>query len=239
MFEKHWQIGELARATGLTVRTLHHYDEIGLLVPSERTQAGYRLYGEQDVRRLYEIRALRDLGIPLGEIPDALDGDVRDTIGRHLERVEQELEQARRLQSLLQRILDAETEASSHDYMEAIEAMTMFERYYTPEQLDTIEERRKQFSDEEHDQFHKDWEDLIAAARAEKEKGTDPSDPRMQEIATRWRELIDMFTGGDDAILGGLKTMFEEEGPERASRGAIDAELMQYVGQAIAQQMKN
>ena len=239
MFEKHWQIGELARATGLSVRTLHHYDEIGLLVPSERTQAGYRLYGEQDVRRLYEIRALRDLGIPLGEIPDALDGDVRDTIGRHLERVEQELEQARRLQSLLQRILDAETEASSHDYMEAIEAMTMFERYYTPEQLDTIEERRKQFSDEEHDQFHKDWEDLIAAARAEKEKGTDPSDPRMQEIATRWRELIDMFTGGDDAILGGLKTMFEEEGPERASRGAIDAELMQYVGQAIAQQMKN
>jgi len=239
MFEKHWQIGELARATGLSVRTLHHYDEIGLLVPSERTQAGYRLYGEQDVRRLYEIRALRDLGIPLDEIPDALDGDVRDTIGRHLERVEQELEQARRLQSLLQRILDAETEASSHDYMEAIEAMTMFERYYTPEQLDTIEERRKQFSDEEHDQFHKDWEDLIAAARAEKEKGTDPSDPRMQEIATRWRELIDMFTGGDDAILGGLKTMFEEEGPERASRGAIDAELMQYVGQAIAQQMKN
>ena len=239
MEEKLWKIGELAQATGLTVRTLHHYDEIGLLVPSERTQAGYRLYGEQDVRRLYEIRALRDLGIPLGEIPDALDGDVRDTIGRHLERVEQELEQARRLQSLLQRILDAETEASSHDYMEAIEAMTMFERYYTPEQLDTIEERRKQFSDEEHDQFHKDWEDLIAAARAEKEKGTDPSDPRMQEIATRWRELIDMFTGGDDAILGGLKTMFEEEGPERASRGAIDAELMQYVGQAIAQQMKN
>ena len=67
MDEKHWKIGELARATGLTVRTLHHYDEIGLLVPSERTQAGYRLYGEQDVRRLYEIRALRDLGIPLGD----------------------------------------------------------------------------------------------------------------------------------------------------------------------------
>jgi MerR family transcriptional regulator, thiopeptide resistance regulator len=239
MSEKHWKIGELARATGLTVRTLHHYDEIGLLVPSERTQAGYRLYGEQDVRRLYEIRALRDLGIPLGEIPDALDGDVRDTIARHLARVERELEQTRRLRSLLRRILDAETEASSHDYMEAIEAMTMFEKYYTPEQLDKIEERRKQFSDEEHDRFHRDWEELIAAARAEQEKGTDPSDPRMQEIATRWRELIDMFTGGDEAILGGLKTMYDEEGPERASRGAIDAELMQYVGQAIALQMKN
>ena len=232
--EKHWKIGELARATGLTVRTLHHYDEIGLLVPSERTQAGYRLYGEQDVRRLYEIRALRDLGIPLSEIPDALDGDVRDTIARHLERVDRDLERQRRLRSLLKRILDASGKVSSHDYMEAIEAMTMFEKYYTPEQLDQIEERRKQFSDEEHDQFHKDWEELIAAARAEKEKGTDPADQRMQEIATRWRELIDLFTGGDEAILGGLKTMFDEEGPERASRGAIDAELMDYVGRAIA-----
>jgi len=235
--EKQWKIGELARATGLTVRTLHHYDEIGLLVPSERTQAGYRLYGEQDVRRLYEIRALRDLGIPLSEIPDALDGDVRDTIARHLERVDRDLERQRRLRSLLTRILDASGEVSSHDYMEAIEAMTMFEKYYTPEQLDQIEERRQQFSDEEHDQFHRDWEDLIAAARAEKEKGADPSDPRMQAIATRWRELIDLFTGGDEAILGGLKTMFDEEGPVRASRGAIDAELMDYVGRAIALQV--
>ena len=59
----------------------------------------------------------------------------------------------------------------------------------------------------------------------------------MQEIATRWRALIDMFTGGDEGLLTGLKTMFEEEGPERASRGAVDAELMQYVGEAIREQL--
>src|ERR671937_1198634 len=117
MNEKLWKIGDLAAATGLTVRTLHHYDEIGLLRPSERTQAGYRLYGEEDVRRLYEIRALRDLGIPLSEIPDALDGDVRATLARHLERVEQDLQRQRRLQSLLRRILDAADSASGEDYM--------------------------------------------------------------------------------------------------------------------------
>src|SRR5690242_21744766 len=103
MFEKHWKIGELARATGLTVRTLHHYDEIGLLVPSERTQAGYRLYGEQDGRRLYEIRALRDLGIPLVEIPAALAGDSRDTLGRRLVLVWQGSELLPRLPLLLTR----------------------------------------------------------------------------------------------------------------------------------------
>jgi DNA-binding transcriptional MerR regulator len=237
MDEKHWKIGELAAATGLTVRTLHHYDEIGLLVPSERTQPGYRLYGEHDVRRLYEIRALRDLGIPLSEIPDALDVDVRATLARHLQRVEQDLQRQRRLQSLLQRIIDAAESASGQDYMEAIEAMTMFEKYYTTDQLEQIDERRQSFSDEEQDQFHRDWDELIAAAKAEKAKGTDPSDPRMQDIATRWRELIDLFTGGDEAILGGLKTMFQEEGPEKASRGALDSELMAYVGEAIAKQV--
>jgi DNA-binding transcriptional MerR regulator len=65
--ERRWKVGELARATGLTVRALHHYDELGLLVPSERTQAGHRLYGEDDVRRLYRVVALRHLGLPLSE----------------------------------------------------------------------------------------------------------------------------------------------------------------------------
>src|SRR5829696_7097424 len=64
--------GEVARATGLTVRTLHHYDEIGLLVPSRRSEAGYRLYSDGDVRRLYRIVALRGMGFPLGEIAAVL-----------------------------------------------------------------------------------------------------------------------------------------------------------------------
>jgi DNA-binding transcriptional MerR regulator len=237
MDEKQWKIGELAKATGLTVRTLHHYDEIGLLTPSERTQAGYRLYGEQDVERLYEIRALRDLGIPLGEIPDALGGDARATLTRHLERIEQDLGRQRRLQSLLENILGAVDQASGEDYMEAIQAMTMLDKYYTPEQLQQLEKLKAQHTEEQHLQYHRDWAELIEAAKAEKEKGTDPSDPRMQEIATRWRELIDLFTGGDEALLGSLKTMFDEEGPERASRGSIDAELMEYVGQALRLQL--
>ena len=60
----------------------------------------------------------------------------------------------------------------------------------------------------------------------------------MQEIATRWRELIELFTGGDEAILNGLKAMYREEGPEKASRGAVDSELMAYVGRAIELQLK-
>jgi DNA-binding transcriptional MerR regulator len=60
-----WKIGELEAATGLTVRTLHHYDEIGLLRPSERSEAGHRICTDADVRRLYRIISLRQLGFPL------------------------------------------------------------------------------------------------------------------------------------------------------------------------------
>ena len=60
------RIGEVARASGLTVRTLHHYDEIGLLVPSARSDAGYRLYGPAELQRLRTLRELlerHDVGL--------------------------------------------------------------------------------------------------------------------------------------------------------------------------------
>ncbi|MFN8222477.1 MAG: MerR family transcriptional regulator [Gaiellales bacterium] len=63
-----YRVAELARLSGVSVRTLHHYDEIGLLVPSRRTEAGYRLYTEQDLLRLQQILLHRELGLSLDEI---------------------------------------------------------------------------------------------------------------------------------------------------------------------------
>jgi DNA-binding transcriptional MerR regulator len=69
------RIGEVAAAAGLTVRTLHHYDEIGLLAPAGRTEAAYRLYSDDDVRRLYRIVAFRRVGLAPTEIGALLDRD--------------------------------------------------------------------------------------------------------------------------------------------------------------------
>src|SRR3712207_1448395 len=113
--------------------------------------------------------------------------------------------------------------------------MTMHEKYYTPEQLAELERRRKELGgDDAMKRAEQEWAELIAAVRAEKEKGTDPADPRMQELATQWTGLIEQFTGGDPAIMQSLKTMYEQEGPEKASRGMVDPELMEYAQRAIA-----
>lgn len=66
-------VGDLARLTGVTVRALHHYDEIGLVRPSQRTAAGYRLYTDADVLRLQQVLLFRELGLPLDEIAAAID----------------------------------------------------------------------------------------------------------------------------------------------------------------------
>jgi DNA-binding transcriptional MerR regulator len=66
-------VGELAEVSGVTVRTLHHYDEIGLLVPSLRSDAGYRIYTDAEIDRLQAILTYRELGLGLGDIATAVD----------------------------------------------------------------------------------------------------------------------------------------------------------------------
>ena len=128
---KRWKVGELSRATGLTVRALHHYDEVGLLVPSERTSGGHRLYAEQDLERLYRILALRRLGMRLDEIAALLDENgvsLLETVRRHVAHVEQELEQQQRLRERLRQLLDAleqSIEPSTDQFIETLEAMTV------------------------------------------------------------------------------------------------------------------
>ncbi len=232
-------IGALAKATRLTVRTLHHYDAIGLLVPDERSYSGRRLYSEQNVRRLYRIVALRRLGLSFDEIVGALDGepDLTDAIRRHLARVEQSLELERRLHRTLTRmleLLEQEHQPTLDEFIQAIEVMTMIEKYYTPEQQAQLEQRREDLGEERIRQGERDWSQLIEAVKTEYANGTKPTDARMQELARQWRQLIEQFTGGDEGIKRSLGTMYREEGPKAASRGMVDPELMLYAGQALA-----
>lgn len=77
-----YTVGDIARAAGVTVRTLHHYDEIGLLVPSGRSSAGYRLYAYADLLRLQRVLGYRALGLPLPEIAALLDDPGADPVSQ-------------------------------------------------------------------------------------------------------------------------------------------------------------
>jgi MerR family transcriptional regulator, thiopeptide resistance regulator len=86
-----WKVGELAGVTGLTVRALHYYEQIGLLRPSRRTSAGHRLYDGADIARLYRISLLRRLGFPLEQITSVLEDpgwQLAAAVDRHLDQAQ-------------------------------------------------------------------------------------------------------------------------------------------------------
>jgi DNA-binding transcriptional MerR regulator len=127
------RIGELARATGLTVRTLHYYDEIGLLTPSQRSTGGHRRYNTADIRRLYGICLLRRFGVPLEQIARALDDpdwSLAAAMTRHLGAVERRLAAGHRLQAHLRGMIDAlaaNDPPSVEELLTTVEEMTMLE----------------------------------------------------------------------------------------------------------------
>lgn len=110
---RRWRIGELATAAGLTVRTLHHFDAVRLVVPSERSATGHRRYTEPDVQRLYRVLALRQLGLPLDQVRRVLDddgdrdgdGDLRMMIGRQLRHLDDQVQEQDRLRRRLTTLL--------------------------------------------------------------------------------------------------------------------------------------
>jgi MerR family transcriptional regulator, thiopeptide resistance regulator len=120
------RVGELAEASGLTVRTLHYYEQIGLLTPSGRTTAGHRLYDTADAERLYQICLLRRLGMGLGEVQRALDDpawDLPSALRTHLATLDERLEAVARLRSQVAGALASD----GADLLAVVEAMTTLE----------------------------------------------------------------------------------------------------------------
>lgn len=110
MITQTWSVGEVAALAGVTVRTLHHYDRIGLLPASERTAAGYRSYTEADLMRLQRILAYRELGFGLDEITSLLDDPGSDPVD-HLRRqhglVLDRMEHLRQVAAVLEKTMEA------------------------------------------------------------------------------------------------------------------------------------
>jgi DNA-binding transcriptional MerR regulator len=233
MAGNHWKIGELARIAGVTVRALHHYDSVGLLVPSERTRSGHRLYSAADVERLYRLLALREVGLPLEEIGPLLDSEdgIGDTVKRHLGRVEQQLGALEQMRLRLTRLLaaiDGDEDSTQH-LLDAMEAMKMFEKYYTPEQLEQLEQRRNELGEDRIKAVEQEWREIYAKLADLRGRGVDPAAPEAQAVGHRAGELIQMFTGGDPGITESLRRMYQQEDPQKLTRGMGDPADMEYM----------
>lgn len=239
-----WKVGQLARLTGLTVRTLHHYDALGVLRPSARTPSGHRLYDEHDVRRLYRIVAMRELGLPLETIGQLLTGEPNliELLRDHLDHIDVQLAAIRALRRRLATMLatvDAAGPPAAADLLELIEeVMKMDEtmkRYFTEEQLATLTQRHEQAGQEATASVLAEWPRLIAAVQTEMDAGTDPAAAQVQALARRWMELLETFHGGDPGLRDALYRMQAENSEVLQQQyGGPTPEMIDYIRRANA-----
>ncbi len=187
------KVGELAKRTGLTIRTLHHYDAIGLVKPSLRTESGYRLYTAGDITRLHQVMSLRQLGLSLEDIGQCLDQPkfaplelIEAQLAYLREQIAMQSRLCQRLEAIARHFQLAE-EVSVDQFLQAIEVMTMLERHYTPEQLRQFDEIRAKTTPDEIRAIEEGWMALLGEIRASAE--LDPASPEAQALAQRWEQL--------------------------------------------------
>ena len=235
-----WKVGDLAKRTGLSIRTLHYYEEIGLLAPSYRTQSGHRLYDASDIIRLQQIMSLRQLGFSLDEIRGCLnlaDFSFERVIELHITRLREQIETERRLCNHLEAIaasLRSSSEVSVEELFQTIEEISMLEKYYTPEQLKELKERGEQIGEERIRQVEAEWQELMDQVRAEMNNGTDPASERVQQLAARWTGLVREFTNNNPGIERAVGKMWQQEETIHGIDTRGMREMMEYIAKASA-----
>ena len=226
------KIGELAKQTGLSIRTLHYYDEIGLLCPSHRNDIGHRLYSDRDIIRLQQILSLRQLGFALKEIRECLenpDFSLPQVINLHRDRIREQIALSHTLLERLNGIareLETTKSVAVENLIQVMETITMSEQYFTPEQQEVIEAR---FEDVEPE-----WQELITRAQAEMSKGTDLNSPSVQELARIWQWSMKTLIRGDRNIYESVVKTYQQQGGEAASWGAMDTATFEYILKAVS-----
>lgn len=226
------KIGDLAKQTGLSIRTLHYYDEIGLLCPSDRNEIGHRLYSNRDIIRLQQILSLRQLGFALKEIRECLENpnfSLPQVINLHRDRMREQIALSHTLLERLNgvaRELEITESVAVENLIQVMETITMSEQYFTPEQQEVIEAR---FPDVEPE-----WQELISRAQTEMSKGTDLNNPSVQELARIWQWSMKSLIRGDRTLYESLVKTYQQQGGEAASWGAMDTATFEYILKAVS-----
>jgi DNA-binding transcriptional MerR regulator len=217
------QIKAFARETGVTVRTLHLYDRVGLLKPAATSEAGYRLYGEAELKRLEQILALRFIGFTLDQIKQLLAGSDRPFSAALAMQREAIARQIERLQSALGAIDEAAKALNDgradlwQTLPKIIEVFRMendwqwARKYYSDEAWAKLEELHRETPREAIEQGQRDWAELIAEVEAAASRAIDPAGPEAQALAERWTGLLAQFTRGNADIARSVNRLWSDQ----------------------------
>jgi DNA-binding transcriptional MerR regulator len=197
-------VSQLARAAGVSVRTLHHYDKIGLLHPAARTASGYRVYGRAELLRLQQIIYFKKLYFPLGRIRTILDDPAFDKVQaleRHRDLLGKQIAHLKRMQATIDRtIQDERDKAMTLTDDELYEGLSneQIERYkrearemYDPAVVAESERRVSGMTKEQWRELQAEGDAVTRGLAALTDRA--PSDPEVQALIARHYAWIETF----------------------------------------------
>jgi len=214
--KKKWKIGELAAETGLTVRTLHYYDELGLLKPTFETEGGHRLYNRTDLERLQKILTLKQLSFPLEKIKEAMDNpgfSMKEAAAKLRIDVEKKRIELEEIESRLLEVekSQGQKEISEESLIQLLARMALLDQYLSKEQVAEIKNYNMQFGPEKLDELRADWITITEELQQAIENHASPSDWRTKSICMQWFGLASAFMGGSLDAVYDLKKIVDIE----------------------------
>ena len=213
-----YTVRDVARLAKVSVRTLHHYDEIGLLHPRRRSESGYRLYGREELLRLQQILFYRELDLPLAEIRAVLNDPQFDTL-QALESHRRALTaRSRRLDELIEtvektiRTIKGEGTMLTDNELYRGFSPEEIERYQSeakarwPAEYDAVDQKLRALSKDRWDAIHDEGGAIAREAAALIDE--DPTSPAFQRVVERHHRWIEHFYGADATHYIGLAEMY-------------------------------
>ncbi len=204
-----YKVKDVARISGVSVRALHHYDELGLLKPSDRSRAGYRLYTDDDLLRLQQILVGRELGMSLEAIRQSLDDPSFDRRAALQKQREELVMRAELTQRMLRSIDAALATLEEEDTMKKVtdqDLAAIFDGFDPAKYEDEVVERwggtaaykesaqrTKRYTKEDWERYRAESEKIMQAAATLCLSGAKPTDEEAMTVAEQHRLLIDQW----------------------------------------------
>ena len=239
-------IGDVARFAGITVRTLHHYDDIGLLTPSERRANGYRGYTDADISRLQQILAYRELDLGLDEIARVLDepSDTIEALRRARRHIDEQLAKLGRIAAGLDAAIDSEARGTTMTPEEKLEAFGDFdpdafadeaeERWGGTDAFDESVRRTASYTPADWKRQRAETDDIYHALLALMADGTPADSREAAALVDAHRESITTwFYDCTPEIHAGLGAMYVADERFRTTINASGDGLAEYLSSAI------
>lgn len=191
------RISEVAKLTGITVRTLHYYDEIGLLKPSEITEAGYRLYSREDLEILQQILFFRELDFPLSQIKEIMNNpnyDKEEALKKQKELLIQQRQRIEGLIKLIEKRIEGDNNMSFKEFdMNEIEenkkkyAKEVKERWGTSKAYEESEKKTSSYNKEKWGDINQETSEIFKGFA--ELRNSDPGSEEVQELVRRWAKV--------------------------------------------------